>query len=166
MVKHYYVSDDLDELELVEQELESIGIKESQIHVLSQSTVDVENHHLHMVNSLHQRDVIHSGEIGAVFGAIGALFIIAVTSLMGWAESAAGWMPFTFLAIIIFGFCTWEGGFIGIQKVNVNHVPFEKALKEGKHILLVDSNKQQKQAVRKVFKAHPRIQPAGASIES
>ena len=166
MVKHYYVSDDLDELELVEQELESIGIKESQIHVLSQSTVDVENHHLHMVDSLHQRDVIHSGEIGAVFGAIGALFIIAVTSLMGWAESAAGWMPFTFLAIIIFGFCTWEGGFIGIQKVNVSHAPFEKALKEGKHILLVDSNKQQKQAVRKVFKAHPRIQPAGASIES
>ena len=101
MVKHYYVSDDLDELELVEQELESIGIKESQIHVLSQSTVDVENHHLHMVDSLHQRDVIHSGEIGAVFGAIGALFIIAVTSLMGWAESAAGWMPFAFLAIII-----------------------------------------------------------------
>lgn len=166
MVKHYYVSDDLDELELVEQELESIGIKESQIHVLSQSTVDVENHHLHMVDSLHQRDVIHSGEIGAVFGAIGALFIIAVTSLMGWAESAAGWMPFAFLAIIIFGFCTWEGGFIGIQKVNVNHAPFEKALKEGKHILLVDSNKQQKQAVKKVFKAHPRIQPAGASIES
>ena len=166
MVKHYYVSDDLDELELVEQELESIGINESQIHVLSQSTVDVENHHLHMVDSLHQRDVIHSGEIGAVFGAIGALFIIAVTSLMGWAESAAGWMPFAFLAIIIFGFCTWEGGFIGIQKVNVSHAPFEKALKEGKHILLVDSNKQQKQAVRKVFKAHPRIQPAGASIES
>ena len=166
MVKHYYVSDDLDELELVEQELESIGIKESQIHVLSQSTVDVENHHLHMVDSLHQRDVIHSGEIGAVFGAIGALFIIAVTSLMGWAESAAGWMPFAFLAIIIFGFCTWEGGFIGIQKVNVSHAPFEKALKEGKHILLVDSNKQQKQAVRKVFKAHPRIQPAGVSIES
>jgi len=51
MVKHYYVSDDLDELEQVEQELEFIGIKESQIHVLSESAVDVENHHLHMVNS-------------------------------------------------------------------------------------------------------------------
>ena len=59
MIKHYYIADDLDELEQIEQELESAGIKESHIHVLSESAADVENHHLHMVNSLQQQDVVH-----------------------------------------------------------------------------------------------------------
>jgi hypothetical protein len=166
MVKHYYITDDLDDLERVEQELESVGIKESQIHVLSESAADVESHHLHMVDSMLQRDVIHSGEIGAIVGAVGALFILALTSMMGWAESAAGWIPFVFLSIVIFGFCTWEGGFIGIQKRNINYAPFEKALKEGKHVLLIDSSKQQQAAVKEVIDAHPHIQPVGVSSSS
>ena len=45
MIKHYYIADDLDELEQIEQELESAGIKESHIHVLSESAADVENQH-------------------------------------------------------------------------------------------------------------------------
>jgi len=163
MVKHYYVSDDLDELERVEQELEAAGIKASQIQVLSESTADVENHHLHTVNSVLQRDVIHSGEIGAIVGAIGAVFTLALAYFMGWTDSAAGWLPFFFFALIIFGFCTWEGGFIGIQKRNINHVPFQKVLKEGKHVLLIDSNHQQELAMKMVISAHPRIQLAGVS---
>ena len=163
MTKHYYVSDDLDELEQVEQELESVGIKDSQIHVLSESTADVENHHLHPVNSLLKQDIVHSGEIGAIVGAVAALFVLALAYFMGWTTSAAGWLPFVFLAIIIFGFCTWEGGSIGIQKPNVNYAPFQKILQEGKHVLLVDTNKQQEPAVDNVIRAHPHLQPAGVT---
>jgi len=163
MVKHYYIADNLDELEQVEQELEFVGIKDSQIHVLSESAADVENHHLHTVNSVLQRDVIHSGEIGAMVGAVGALFVLALAYFMGWTTSAAGWLPFVFFALIIFGFCTWEGGFIGIQRKNINYAPFEKALQEGKHVLLIDSNKKQQLAVQKVIDTHPHIQSVGVS---
>jgi len=166
MVKHYYISNDLDDLERVEQELESIGIKQSQIHVLSDSAADVENHHLHMENSVLQRDVIHSGEVGAIVGVIGAIFTLAITYFMGWHEGPAGWIPFVFFALIILGFCTWEGGLIGIQKTNINYAPFEKALKEGKHVLLVKSNKQQELAVKGVIDGHPQLREAGVSNSS
>ena len=166
MVKHYYVADDLDDLEQVEHELESIGIKESQIHVLSESRADVENHHLHTVNSFFQQDVVHSAEVGAVVGVVGELFVLFLANLMGWTASAAGWLPFVFLALVILGFCTWEGGLIGIQKPNINYAPFKKALQAGKHILLIDNNKQQDSAVKNIIDAHPNIQLAGTSESS
>ena len=41
MNRHYYVSDDLDELERVEEELEASGIGTEQIHVLSEQEADL-----------------------------------------------------------------------------------------------------------------------------
>jgi hypothetical protein len=36
MKRHFYISDDLDELDRIEQELESRGVHKLQIHVFSQ----------------------------------------------------------------------------------------------------------------------------------
>ena len=166
MIKHYYIADDLDELEQIEQELESAGIKESHIHVLSESAADVENHHLHMVNSLQQQDVVHSAEVGAIVGVIGALSVLVLAYLFGWASTAAGWLPFIFLSIVTLGFCTWEGGLIGIQKPNVNFAPFQKLLHEGKHILLVDGNQKEKPTIDRVISGHPDLKLAGISESS
>ena len=58
MLRHYYVSDDLDELEIVERELEAEGFTEPQIHVLSLDDCHVEQHHLHEVESLLKQDAM------------------------------------------------------------------------------------------------------------
>jgi hypothetical protein len=60
MERHYYLSDDLDDLEAVENELEAAGISTPQIHVLSENDSEVENHHLHEVDSFTKSDVVHS----------------------------------------------------------------------------------------------------------
>ena len=113
MNRHYYISNNLDDLEAVENELEASGINSEQIHVLSQHVADVEQHHLHEINSLMEQDVVRSGEIGAVIGVPLAALVLGVAYWLGWTESAAGWMPFIFLAIVVCGFCIWEGGFFG-----------------------------------------------------
>ncbi len=94
MNRHYYISDNLDDLEAVENELEANGINTEQIHVLSEQVADVEEHHLHEVNSLMKQDVVHSGEIGAVVGLPLAALVLGGAYWLGWTESAAGWMPF------------------------------------------------------------------------
>lgn len=166
MIKHYYIADDLDELEQVERELESAGIKESHIHVLSDSAADVEEHHLHMVNSIQQQDVVHSAEVGAIVGVVGAITVLVLAHFLGWANTTVGWLPFIFLSIVILGFCTWEGGLVGIQKPNVNFAPFQKIIKEGKHILLVDSSQNEEATLDKVIAAHPHLKFAGTSQSS
>ncbi len=161
MLRHYYISDDLDDLEKIEQELESQGFTEPQIHVLSENDSEVEKHHLHEVEAILKQDVVHSTEIGAGVGIVIAVLILGLAKFLGWASGPVGWIPFIFLAIIVFGFCTWEGGFIGIQKPNINFERFQDALHKGKHVLFVDVDSHQVSTIEKIVKEHPRLVEAG-----
>jgi hypothetical protein len=161
MLRHYYVTDDLDELEKVEKELEQQGFTEPQIHILSDDDAAIENHNLHEVAAVLKKDVVHSTEVGAIVGVIGVILLLATVYFMGWYQSEVGWIPFIFLAIIIQGFCTWEGGLIGIQRPNVNFIRFQELLKKGHHILFVDVDPEQELAIANVMQAHPKITPSG-----
>ena len=162
MLRHYFISDNLDDLEVFEEHLENAGVSTSQIHVLSRHDADVEHHeHLHEVQSFMKQDVVHSAEIGAVIGAGAFVFILAVAYFAGWTETAVGWIPFMFLAIVLLGFCTWLGGLIGIEKPNHDFVRFEEALSDGKHIFFVDLEPAQEGVLERVLESHPQVEPAG-----
>ena len=97
MLRHYYISDDLNDLKAVEQELEENGVSTPQMHVLSENDAALEKHHLHAIEAVLKQDVVHSTEIGAVVGIIGAALVLGVTYMMEWHTTAAGWIPFGFL---------------------------------------------------------------------
>lgn len=161
MLRRYFISDDLDDLAIIEQELEAQGIATPQIHVLSENDAEVELHHLHEVAPVLKSDVVHATEVGAVIGAVGAVLVLALAYFMGWTATSAGWIPFIFLAIVVLGFCTWEGGFIGIQQPNVNFKRFQELLHQGKHVLFIDIEPEQEAVMKKVLGKHPRLQSAG-----
>jgi len=161
MIRHYYVSDDLEDLANVEKELASAGLTAPQIHVLSEQDAGVQNHNLHEVESVLKQDVVHSTEVGAIFGIAGAMATLVISYFMGLTTSAAGWVPSIFLSIVVLGFCTWEGGFIGIQSTNINFKQFQEALKKGQHILFVDALPHQEVSINNVVKTHRHLQNAG-----
>lgn len=160
MKRHFYISDDLDDLELIEKQLEDAGVTTPQIHVLSEDDAGVKAHRLNDVEAVLRKDVVHGTERGAVVGVIGA----AVILLAAWATGIAAtitWVPPVFLAVIILGFCTWEGGLIGIQKPHSDFVRFQDILRSGKHVLLVDVSLDQEHILQQVISAHPKLAPAG-----
>lgn len=161
MRRHFYVSDSLDDLELVEQELENQGVDTPQFHVLSQDDAGVENRKLHTVEAVLKKDVVHSMERGAVIGIICAAVILLTSYSLGWTQSDAGWIPFIFLAIVVLGFCTWEGGLFGIQEPHYQFKQFQDTIREGKHIFFVDVTKQQEPVLEHVVSAHPTLKRAG-----
>lgn len=161
MQRHYYISDDLDDLEAVEKELENRGVSTPQIHVLSENDAEVERHHLHAIESVLKKDVVHSTELGAVVGVVVAAIILSVVYFLGWHTTAAGWIPFIFLAVVIVGFCTWEGGLIGIQIPNYQFKRFQALLKEGKHVFFVDIEPDQESILSSVVEKHPKLKVAG-----
>ena len=74
MKRHYYISDDLDDLEHVEEELEKAGMATPQIHVLSRDDAGVARHaHLHPVEAVLKTDVVRGMRLGAMIGAVGML---------------------------------------------------------------------------------------------
>ena len=79
----------------------------------------------------------------------------------GLTDTAAGWIPWIFLSIIVLGFCTWEGGFIGIQRRNKHFERFEEVLKKGRHVFFVDVPPEQEDVLAQVVKKHPGLEVAG-----
>lgn len=157
MKRHYFISDNLDDLEFVEQELESRGVTTLQIHVLSQNDADVEHHKLHEVVAFMKTDIVHSTVIGALVGICLCLLTLAIAHTTGFTKTAAGWVPVIFLALVLLGFCTWEGGLRGIQEPNHHFRSFQQALQSGKHILFVDVDNNQEAVLAQVAAQHPGL---------
>jgi len=162
MKRKYWIGSDLTELEAIERELEASGALRQQIHILTLDDTSAENRHqLHDVQSLMKKDLIRSGLFGLGIGACAAVLVLLVASMAGWTESAAGWMPFVFLAVILLGFFTWEGGLWGIQNLNTKFQRFESALEEGKHVFFVDYGPDQESMVEELMRRHPSAEFAG-----
>lgn len=161
MNRHYYISDSLEELEQVEQELESSGISTEQIHVLSDKDADIEHRQLHGVPSVMKTNMVHSGLKGVLVGLLLAVLVLAGAYWFGWTNTFAGWVPFLFLALVVLGFSIWEGGFFGIQESNRYFRPFHKKLHEGKHVFFVDVEPTQEPALASIVQRHPALEVAG-----
>ncbi len=113
MNRHYYISDNLNDLENVEYELEASGINSEQIHVLSEKVADVEEHHLHEISSLMEQDAVHSGEIGAVIGVPLAALVLGGAYWMGWTESPQAGCPLFSLPLLYWASASGKAAFLG-----------------------------------------------------
>jgi hypothetical protein len=160
MKRHFYISTDLDDLEHVEQDLERAGVSTPQIHVLSEDDAALDEHHLHKVEGVLKKDVVHGTEIGAIIGVIAAAAILALAYFSGLTETYT-WVPPIFLSVVVLGFCTWEGGLIGIQEPHVDFKRFQDQLHEGKHVLFVDVPLDQEDILTSVIANHPKLESAG-----
>ena len=161
MIRHYYVSADLDDLERIEEELEQSGVHRPQIHVFSQDDNAVANHdHLHNIESVFKKDLVHGTIVGSWIGAVLAALVLIVSALSDLPDSYT-WMPFIFLSVVLFGFSAWSGGLYGIQVPNRDFKRFEKQLRKGKHVFVVDVDLQQEANLARVVERHPGLQLAG-----
>ena len=160
MKRYYFLSENLDELASIERELENGGITTPQLHVLSLDDAGVERRGIHGVEAVLRKNVVRGTELGAVIGLAGAAAVLAAAYYTGLTESYT-WVPAIFLAVIILGFCTWEGGLIGIQEPHAEFRQFEDELKSGQHLLFVDIDPEQASVLESTINQYPNIQAAG-----
>lgn len=165
MKRFYFIDDSLEDLKVIERELESSGVTTPQIYVLSQDDAGVQQHNLPEVHSILKKDVIHSGEIGALIG-LGVSVLAIAIAYFSKLPDVIGWVPFVFLSIVLLGFFTWEGGLWGIQVPNSRFRRFEAALKSGKHIFFVEADKEQEAVLKSMMTRHPHLQPAGVGVSA
>jgi hypothetical protein len=162
MQRLYYISDDLDDLDHVEYELEKAGVAAPQIHVLSRDDAGVAMRpHLTPVEAVLKKDVVRGTEIGAVIGLVCAGLVLGIAYVAGLTASV-GWLPFAFLAIVVLGFCTWEGGLFGIQEPHQDFVRFQRDLDAGRHVFFVDITPEQEAVLARIVSQHPGLQAAGS----
>jgi len=161
MRRHYFISDDLDDLERIEEKLEGRGVNKPQIHVLSKDDTAVANHkNLHNIEAVFKQDVVHGTLVGAMFGALAATLVMTIGYMTKLPETYT-WMPFYFLAIVMFGFVTWSGGFYGIQTPHKDFRRFQNDLNNGKHVFIVDLDPSQEYIIQQIKSEHSHLNDAG-----
>lgn len=161
MKRHYYLSDDLDDLDRIEDELERRGVVKPQIHVLSKDDTGVETHrHLHNIESVLKQDVVHGTITGALLGVLAAALVLIIGYLTKLPDTYT-WIPFLFLAAAMFGFVTWSGGFYGIQTPHKEFRRFQKDLDAGKHVFIIDVDPRQEDLIRQMENEHPHLVQSG-----
>ena len=119
MRRFYYTGDSLDELECVQRDLEGCGIPRSQIYLLSNDDVGLDNHDVNRVASFLKTDVIHRRNwcfAGLAIAACVALVICRDVRSAG---------AICILAIVCLALHL-GGRFIGIQRPNTHFVRFRK----------------------------------------
>lgn len=104
MLRHFYVTDDLDTISGLKRALTDKGINKKQLHVLSKSEAELSKRRLPAVESILQQDALRCAIIGAGIGTILATTLLIFTYQLQWYQSQVGWMPFIFLAIAAVGF--------------------------------------------------------------
>jgi hypothetical protein len=163
MKRYFFLEESLDDLELIERKLLARGMARPQIHVLSHDDAGVSGHRINEVHSLLRQDTIHASEIGALIGFAIAVVSVAIAYVSGLPETI-GWAPFVMLSLILLGFFTWEGGFFGFQMPNSRYRRFDDALRQGRHLLIVDVDHGQDYMLQQVLDAHPHVKPAGSGV--
>ncbi|MGD2171746.1 MAG: NAD/FAD-utilizing enzyme [Gammaproteobacteria bacterium] len=161
MKRHFYVTDDLDDLDRIEEELESRGVHRPQIHVFSRDDAAVETRdHLHNIESVFKQDLVHGTLVGIGIGVLLAGLVLVAAAFSD-LPGVYTWTPFVMLAIVLLGFCAWSGGLYGIQVPNRDFRRFEAQLRAGKHVFIVDVDPEQEAALARVVNRHPHLQLAG-----
>ncbi|QFU77665.1 NAD/FAD-utilizing enzyme [Halioglobus maricola] len=160
MKRHYFVSDNLDQLQLVSTDLQQAGFTTPQIHVLSRNDAGISERRLNDVEAVLKKDVVRGTERGALVGVALASTVLVLAWVTGFSAHYT-WVPSIFLAIVLLGFCTWEGGLIGIGKPHADFARFEPALRRGKHVMLVDTDPDQEQILDNIVAHAPGLRPAG-----
>ncbi len=161
MKRYFFLTDNLDKLTTVEHDLAVNGISAPQIHVLSNDDSGMTVRKLNDVEAVLRKDVVHSMERGALIGAAAAAVVIAVGHYSGATATAAGWTPFIFLAVVVLGFFTWEGGLFGIQEPHHEFKRFQQALASGQHLLLIDINEKDHSILNNVTAHYPELEFSG-----
>lgn len=160
MNRYYFVTNDMNDLVHVEQELEQQGVLKEQMRVLPFDDAVAREAGLESVDSLFRKDIVGSLAIGFGIGcALAALFLLGAL-LFGIAGTQA-WLLVGLIALFIIGVCTWEGGLLGVHLPNRKFRRFGRDLKRGFSVFFVDIKEGQEQALLNTAREHKQLRPVG-----
>ncbi len=160
MKRFYFVTDDLNNVKTVENELQAQGLPNLQMHLLTEADAEADKKGLDNTPSLSRKDIPKSMIKGFCVGLIAVAILVAVTLTFNIPGLSNGLMLLIASGILL-GFCTWEGAFLGIQRSGSKSRRFAQYLKRGKHLFYVDANPGQVAAVKSVFGSHRGFKAVG-----
>lgn len=128
--------------------LDKLGIKDDDVHFISENSSDFSGHHIHQASIFEERDLLHSS---LRMGAVGLIMGILVCACVTLAQPY-GWQPtlvnYAFFCLLFIGFGGWIGGLSGISHRNYRINEYQSDLEQGKALMLVYTDESHEQALK------------------
>jgi hypothetical protein len=164
MKRLFILVPDLQETSDIAHELESVGVKESHIHVHGHIPQVVRDAHLHPANVLQTTHLGYSFKYGPILGMV---FSAAIFGLcLFFLPPAIKINVLGYLAILVFGvgFGIWVSGLIGLGVKNKIVEKYENYVSEGHYVMMVDTAEtREKEISAKILSTHPHATLAVAN---
>ena len=152
MKRLYYLSDNIDYVKAISDELHQSGISDWNFHVMSRDEAGIYTHHLHGSNPLQRTDFIHGALRGTLCGL--TLSLLAVIGLL-WQTSFPHEVPIA-AALMLTMFSTWVGGLIGISRVHYKIARYYDKLQAGEYLIMVDVPRKYAASIEPILESHYR----------
>jgi len=158
MTRTYYLLDNIDEVDSVSDTLHKNGVADWQFHVLSKDEKGLYRHHLHRANIFQKRDLVHSGERGALIG--GAVGLYLSLFILPWSISSSALL--VSIMLVMFSIGVIAGGIIGNSHENYKISRFHKDLEQGRLLIMLDIRKAQYDKVMSLLgREFPQLKSSG-----
>ncbi len=151
MRRLYYLAEDLETTESISARLHAAGITDWNFHVLAKDATGLYTHHIHSALAHHQKDIIRTGEIGAIYGGLGGLAVAAGVFALGLFAWLSSWVD-----VLIWGLVgALFGGMMGIRRGSKrDHFrleAFHDDIERGAYLIMVDVRKEDKARIRELM---------------
>ncbi|ASK34501.1 hypothetical protein [Alloalcanivorax mobilis] len=140
MKRFYYLTDSIDSVQGISQDLDRAGVGGARVHVSGRDAGPLARARLRASTLLEDTDIMHTGFLGALFGALtGVVLGFALAGLDPW-----GWQLDLSVVVVTTAFClclgAWMGGIFGISSRNHHLRPFWAEVEKGQYLVMVDAD--------------------------
>ena len=160
MKRLYYLADNLDTVDEIATALHRAGISDWNFHVLSKDDAGLYTHHLHSATPLHRRDVIRTGERGALLGFGAGLLAAIFSALLLELSPVYNMIVFAIAIVLPTLFGAWVGGLVGLSLENHKVTRFHRDIEAGRALLMIDVDRAHHRRIQLMMQAFA-VQPGG-----
>ena len=158
----YYLSPTIESAESITDDLQSSGVNNWFIHIISKDEAGLNKKRLHASNYIETMDFMRFGFIGAGFGLIVGLVFAAIMAITEPVGPGVPLLAYAGMVFLITCFGAWQGGLIGISKENKKLAHFHDDIIAGKYLILIYApHKNEDQVSDTMKRLHPEARLVG-----
>lgn len=161
MKRLYYLSNNIDVVEKLSDELHAKGLTDWNFHVMGKDKANMIRHHLHTTSLLHELDIIRSGERGVLVGFVVGLLLTCYVALVTPFGASMNLLAQIASVVLFSMFGAWLGGLVGVQNENYKIRRFHSAIDNGEFLIMVDVTHKQRREVEDTIDRFHEIRRAG-----
>ncbi|RCV89358.1 DUF1269 domain-containing protein [Billgrantia montanilacus] len=152
MQRLYFLIPDKETTSAIVDELNAMGLTKDELHVMGKDWQPLEKEGVPTATLIQTTDVVNASKRGAIVGAALGLVLGLIAHFI-LIDTNIVWLT---LGMIVFGalFGVWASTMVGVSVRDIKVSKFDKAIRRGSMLLIIDVPDEQEDTFRTAIKRH------------